>query len=47
MMVQSCCTVFASSILSSVRFHSVLAHVELGKDLLLLGIKFRGYGKED
>ena len=33
MMLQSFCTVYASSILSSVRFHSVLAHVELEKEL--------------
>ena len=51
MMLQSCCTVCATSILSSavsaVRFHSALAHVELEKELLLLGIKFRRYAKEE
>ena len=47
MTLQSCYAVFATSILSSVRFHSVLAHVELEKDLLLLGIKFRRYAKEE
>ena len=48
MMLQSCCTVSATSILrSAVRFHSALAHVELEKELLLLGIKFRRYAKEE
>ena len=48
MMLQSCCTVCATSILSSaVRIHSTLAHVELEKELLLLGIKFRRYAKEE
>ena len=47
MMLQSCCTVFETSILSFVSFHSVLAHVKLEKDLLLLGINFRGYAKEE
>ena len=48
MMLQSCCIVCATSILSSaVRFHSALAHVELEKELLPLGIKFRRYAKEE
>ena len=50
MMLQSCCTVCATSIVSSavsaVRY-SALAHVELEKELLLLGIKFRRYTKEE
>ena len=48
MMLQSCCTVCATSILSSaVCIHSALAHVELEKKLLLIGIKFRHYAKEE
>ena len=33
MMLQSCCAVLATSILSSVSFHCFLAHVELEKEL--------------
>ena len=33
MMLQSCYAVFATSILSSVSFHRLLAHVELEKEL--------------
>ena len=47
MMLQSCCTVFETFILSFVSFHSVLARVKLEKDLLLLGINFCGYAKEE
>ena len=46
-MLQSCCAVFTTSILSSFRFHSVLGHVELEKSFWLLGIKFHGYAKEE
>ena len=47
MMLQSCYAVFVTSMLSSVSFHRFLAHVELEKELFLLGIKFRGHAKEE